>query len=66
MDILRRNLIALYLVLAFASVLHVCDAEARQEREKPDLTAGEPIPKGASHDWTPGATGAPAGSTAKT
>ncbi len=48
--------------LAFLSTLliagHALGAGPKLEIKNPDLTKGESIPAGASHDWTLGATGA--------
>ncbi|NNJ85618.1 MAG: acetylesterase, partial [Akkermansiaceae bacterium] len=48
--------------LVFAStmaMIHPADAAGRRNQmTKPDFTKGDPIPAGANHDWTLGATGA--------
>ncbi|QTN33962.1 HEAT repeat domain-containing protein [Akkermansiaceae bacterium] len=43
-------------ILSLASVLP-CHAAPKGTMSKPDFTKGDPIPEGANHDWTLGATG---------
>jgi hypothetical protein len=50
-------------VSACAALVVTClgggiDAAPRGQESQPDFTKGEPIPEGATHDWTLGATGA--------
>ncbi|MBT8045507.1 MAG: PDZ domain-containing protein, partial [Verrucomicrobiae bacterium] len=49
-------------ILAFCTLIATLSISASAARIKnipnPDFTKGEPIPKGATHDWTLGATGA--------
>ena len=49
------NLVVLLTAVMMASA---APAEAQKPVRIPDLTAGEPVPKGAEHDWNLGPTGA--------
>lgn len=52
--------VALGLALAAGGILSItpCRAAGGKEMANPDLTQGESIPAGATHDWNLGATGA--------
>ena len=53
----KRHFLALIPAL-FCMMLLDCPAAPRQIMAKPDFTKGDPIPQGADHDWTLGASGA--------
>ncbi|MFM7183086.1 MAG: DUF6288 domain-containing protein [Verrucomicrobiales bacterium] len=56
---LPRRIHLAALIAVFVGWLIVdCPAAPRGQMPNPDFTKGEPIPEGASHDWTLGATGA--------
>lgn len=58
---LARTTLALVLAIAASSafLLSPCEAAPRKKKmPNPDLTKGESIPEGATHDWNLGATGA--------
>ena len=46
------------LVLTSLLIVSCAAAGRKGSMEKPDFTKGDPIPEGANHDWTLGATGA--------
>jgi hypothetical protein len=45
-------------VFLTALLIAPCEGARKQKMKYPDLTRGEPIPEGATHDWNLGATGA--------
>jgi hypothetical protein len=60
MPIYFRSLFTHFLVIvALTALLNVpCEGARQKKMDHPDLTKGEPIPEGATHDWNLGATGA--------
>jgi hypothetical protein len=53
-----RFIAYLAILTASAALVVPCSAAPRGQMPNPDLTKGESIPEGASHDWNLGATGA--------